>query len=296
VIVVFPNKSQQMISLAGQTLAAITANESLRTTPVVFIHGITSHIDLWEPTLPEPIRNGRRWISLSLPGHHPSPLDLQQINSRTSITPAIWAEWYEQALWQLVGDEPVDVVGWSTGGFTGLTLAAHYPQRIRRLMSISGFASGRWLGRIGLFQQLSLNSLTRAGVRFGFGVVGRSRWLFDRLIATAVGDRSAFRDSPLREPFLQASFRAFANHDPRVITELFQIIAQFDASDSLANIPCPTLICGGEADPYIPASQTQRIAALIPNAELVLWPQAGHLFCVERTREYQELLTRWLDD
>ena len=286
--------TQRLISLPGQSLAAITANEHLRTTPVIFIHGITTNVDLWERTLPDSIRDGRRWISLSLPGHYPSQLDLQQINSRANITTSTWADWYEQALSQLVGDEPVDVVGWSTGGFTGLTLAAHYPQRIRSLMSISGFTSGRWRGWLGLFQRLSLSPLTRWSVEFGMGSVGRQRWLFDRLMATAIGDHLAFRDSPLREPIMRDLFHAYANHDPRVMTELFRIIASLDATDRVRQIQCPTLICGGDADPYIPAWQTRQIAALVPKSKLVLWPNAGHLFFAERTQAYHELLMNWL--
>ncbi len=285
----------QLIPLPHQSLAAITANEQLRTTPVVFIHGITTSIDLWEPILPASIRDGRRWISLSLPGHHPSQLDRRHINLGASITAMTWADWYEQALSQLVGDEPVDVVGWSTGGFTGLTLAAHYPQRVRSLMSISGFTSGRWLGWLGLFQRLSMSSLTRWAIENGIRSVSRHRWLFDRLMATAIGDHVAFRNSALREPVMLDCFRAYANHDPRVMTELFRIISRLDATDSLSQIRCPTLICGGESDPYIPASQTRRIAEHVPNSELVLWPKAGHIFFAERTREFHELLVNWLE-
>ena len=174
--------SLESIVIPGQRLAVRPANVQLPGTPVIFIHGITANVDLWEPSLPESIRDGRRWYSLSLPGHHPSQIDLATFGSWDVVTPALWADWYEQAISQLVGDQPVDLVGWSTGGFTGLTLAAHYPQRVRSLLSISGFAIGRWLGWLGFFQRLSLSSFTRWGVRSGIRMVGKRRWLFDRLM------------------------------------------------------------------------------------------------------------------
>ncbi|MBC8113202.1 MAG: alpha/beta hydrolase [Candidatus Saccharimonas sp.] len=276
-------------------MAAITRNEHLRGTPVVFIHGITANVDLWGPSLPESIRNGRRWISLSLPGHHPSQIDSVAFGSWNAVTPAVWADWYEQALSQLVGDEPVDVVGWSTGGFSGLTLAVHYPRRVRSLLSISGFATGRWLGWLGFFQRLSLSPLTRWGVPIGIRAVGQQRWLFDRMMASAIGDDSAFHASPIGKQTMQDWFNAFASQDPLVMSELFRKIAQFDFSDQVGRITCPTLIAGGESDPYIPVSHTRWIADHVPKAELVLWPGAGHLFFAERTQEYQELLVRWLD-
>ncbi len=284
-----------LISIPGQRLAVRAANEQLRGTPVIFIHGITANIDLWEPSLPESIRDGRRWYSLSLPGHHPAQIDRATFGSWDAVTPTVWADWYELALAQLVGDQPVDVVGWSTGGFTGLTLATHYPQRVRSLLSISGFAIGLWLGWLGLFQRLSLSSFTRWGVRTGIRSVGRQRWLFDRLMLSATGDASAYYASAVRERTMQDWFSAFANHDPVVMSEMFRKIAQFDLADQIGRIACPTLISAGDADPYISVSHTRWIADHVPKAELVLWPGAGHLFFAERTQAYQDLLVRWLE-
>jgi pimeloyl-ACP methyl ester carboxylesterase len=283
------------ISLNGQTLVAKTANDQLPGTPVVFVHGITANIELWQASLPSRVRDGRRWVSLSLPGHHPATIDRPTFGDWGAVTPTTWAEWYEAALQQLVGDQPVDVVGWSTGGFTALTLAAHFPQRVRSVLTLSGFAQGRWLGLIGLFQRLSLSSLTRQIVRLGFGSVGRHRWLFDRVIRSGVADLPAFRNSSVTEQTMAEWFAAFAQHNPAVMAELFRKIAQFDLSDRIGRISCPTLIAGGAADPYIPASHTRWIADQVPGAELVLWPGAGHMFFSERTQEYQELLVRWLN-
>lgn len=289
-----PSQQRRLIDLPGQTLAAINSNDSAPGSPVVFVHGITTSVDLWLPSLPESVLNERRWISLSLPGHFPSRIDRQTFGRWSDVTPAVWADWYETALQQLVGDQPVDVVGWSTGGFTALTLAAHFPQRVRSVMSISGFAVGHWLGLIGTLQRFSLSSLTRWAVRLGFGTVGRSRRLFELVMSSGVTDRAAFQTSPTREETMDDWFAAFAQHDPAVIAELFRKIAQFDLSDVMGRIECPVLIAGGGADSYIPGIQPRWMAAQIRGAELVLWPGAGHMFFAERTQEFQELLVRWL--
>ena len=89
-------------------------------------------------------------------------------------------------------------------------------------------------------------------------------------------------------------FAAFAQHDPAAIAELFCKIAQFDLSEQMSRIECPVLIAGGELDSYIPASHPRWMADQIRGAELVLWPGAGHMFFAERTRDFQELLVRWL--
>lgn len=282
------------ISLPGQTFAAITANETAQGPPVVFLHGITANVDFWRPSMPDEVRDGRRWISLSLPGHYPARIERSALSSWGNVTPATWTGWYDDALRQLIGDEPVDFVGWSTGGFTGLALAAHVPQRVRSVLSISGFAIGEWLGLIGRFQRMSLGAVTRYFIRWGLGAVGRRRWLFDTVIRSGVKDREAFRASSVCQSTTADWFSAFGQHDPVVMAELFRKIAQFSLADLIGRIDCPVLIAGGDDDAYISASHTRWIADQIPGAELELWPGAGHMFFAERTQEYQDMLVRWL--
>lgn len=283
------------ISLPGQTLAALTANESASGPPVIFIHGITASVDLWLPSMPAEIRDGRRWISLSLPGHHPARLDRTTIESWDAVTSEMWAGWYETALQELIGDQPADFVGWSTGGFTSLAMAVYFPHRVRSVLSISGFAIGKWLGLIGQFQRMSLSTLTRWIVRLGFGSVGRRRFLFDRVIESGVGDRQKFQSSPAYEKSMSDWFDVFGQHDPVIMAELFRKISRVDLSDCIGRINCPTRIAGGDSDPYIPERHTRWIVDQVPGAELVLWPGAGHMFFAERTQEYQEMLVRWLN-
>lgn len=290
----FSKMHSHTISLPGQTLAAISANESAPGPPVVFIHGITSSVNLWLPTMPPEIRDGRRWISLSLPGHYPAKVERSAIESWDDVTSEMWAGWYETALQQLIGDEPADFVGWSTGGFTSLAMGVHFPQRVRSILSISGFAIGKWLGLIGRFQRMSLSTLTRWMVRLGFGSVGGQRRLFDLVIGSGVGDFKAFHSSPAYEESMRDWFAVFGQHDTVIMAELFRKISRVDLSDCIGRINCPTLIAGGDSDPYIPASHTRWIADQVRGAELVLWPGAGHMFFAERTQEYQDVLVRWL--
>ena len=290
----FSKMHNHTILLPGQTLAAISANESAHGPPVVFVHGITASFDLWLPSMPAEIRDHRRWISLSLPGHHPAKIDRSAIESWDAVTSEMWTGWYETALQQLIGDEPADFVGWSTGGFTSLAMAVHFPQRVRSALSLSGFAIGTWLGFIGRLQRMSLSTLTRWMVRLGFGSVGNRRRLFDLVVRSAVGDFQSFRSSPVYEETMRDWFAAFGQHDTVIMAELFRKIARVDLSDGIGRINCPTLIAGGVSDTFIPASHTRWIANQVPGAELVLWPGAGHMFFAERTQEYQNMLVRWL--
>src|SRR6187401_801162 len=109
---------QHLLDIAGHKIAACSANEHLSGTPVVFLHGITASIDCWLHSLPIEVREGRHWISLSLPGHFPSSFPK---NFRPEdVTTEMFAAVHNGAIKELVGDRPVALVGWSTGGFAAL--------------------------------------------------------------------------------------------------------------------------------------------------------------------------------
>ncbi|MGE3272734.1 MAG: alpha/beta fold hydrolase [Chloroflexota bacterium] len=66
--------------------------------------------------------------------------------------------------------------------------------------------------------------------------------------------------------------RANAQRFVRLLDELLH----FDNSAVLAEIACPTLVIGGEADRIVSADLQREMAALIPNSRLVLYPCYGH--------------------
>jgi pimeloyl-ACP methyl ester carboxylesterase len=66
-----------------------------------------------------------------------------------------------------------------------------------------------------------------------------------------------------------------------------------DRLDDLAAITCPTLVMVGEQDtPFLDASKS--MAATIPNAELVVIPDAGHSPQFENPNAWIEAITTFL--
>jgi pimeloyl-ACP methyl ester carboxylesterase len=59
----------------------------------------------------------------------------------------------------------------------------------------------------------------------------------------------------------------------------------FDAYDRLPEITAPTLVINGAEDALIPAENSRIMAQRIPDAELVLFPDVGHLFFHEVPEE-----------
>lgn len=284
---------QHLLEIAGHRLAAWSENEHLSGTPVVFIPGITVSIDFWRHTLPPEVRDGRRWISLSLPGHYPS--QLPKGFSARDVTIDLFTTLHLGAIRQLVGERQVALVGWSTGGFSSLNLASRHPERVSSVLSLCGFSKGfRW-GIIGRMRRLlSLGKIGRIIFRSIWTALGRHESLFALSIRSGAANRRAFRDSPLTPPTLAGWREDLRHQDLDGLASLFESLADLDLGPQLPAIKAPTMIVGGERDPYIPASHTKALAAAVPGAELRILPDTGHMFFAESTAEYYALLIDWL--
>ena len=64
--------------------------------------------------------------------------------------------------------------------------------------------------------------------------------------------------------------------------------------DKISNIKIPTLILVGERDNLLPVSESQKMAERIPNSKLVVVPQAGHVFTVEKPEFVNEQIEKFL--
>lgn len=76
-----------------------------------------------------------------------------------------------------------------------------------------------------------------------------------------------------------------------------QSIALRDRPDSeatLATIDCPTLVLCGDEDTLCPVALHEQMAAKLPNAELVIVDQCGHLSTLEQPEAVNHAFARWL--
>ena len=64
--------------------------------------------------------------------------------------------------------------------------------------------------------------------------------------------------------------------------------------ERLPGLRVPTLVVHGELDRLVPVANGRRIAAEIPGAELVVLPDANHLFLTDQPERTRELLLDWL--
>jgi pimeloyl-ACP methyl ester carboxylesterase len=142
-------------------------------------------------------------------------------------------------------------VGHSFGSRVGLQLAARHPELVDRLCLIAG---------AGLQRRRSPTEAMRVALR-------RLAFRSMRLLLTALG-----RDTePLRMKFGSADYRNAGPLRPILVK-----VVNEDLSEVARQVRCPTLLVYGQNDTETPPEIGERLAALIPRAELSVLPHQDH--------------------
>lgn len=98
--------------------------------PVVLLHGGAGSWTHWARNIAPLVQAGHRVLAADMPGFGDSaePPD----GHDADVLPG----WLEQGLHALIGDAPVDLVGFSFGGLVGGLWAAVHPARVRQLVLV----------------------------------------------------------------------------------------------------------------------------------------------------------------
>jgi pimeloyl-ACP methyl ester carboxylesterase len=86
--------------------------------------------------------------------------------------------------------------------------------------------------------------------------------------------------------------------DTRTTPEAYQMQLEaciaFDSYERLPRIGAPTLVINGDGDAILPAENSRTLSERIPGAELVLFPDSGHLYFHERPAEAASAVLEFL--
>lgn len=182
------------------------------------------------------------------------------------------ADFIERFL-DFVGVEKVSLVVHDWGS-VGLAFAQRHPDRVARLVIINAipFLPGyRWhrvarVWRTPLLGELMMGSTGRQTLR-------------------RASAESNFSPGPLPEAWLDTVLDHFDQGTQRAILRLYrssppEVLAAAGADLNLLEMPA--LVVWGAADPYIPARFGVEYARVLPNAELIELPDAGHVPWLDR--------------
>jgi 3-oxoadipate enol-lactonase len=219
----------------------------------------------------EPLSALGRVVVFDGPGH-----------GKSEVPPPFSLEDNADALTDAFGELQIDkavFIGLSWGGMVAMRLALQHPQRVRALALLDTNADAE--ERLRLVKYRAFISFWR---RFGLPQV-----LADAQLAPiyfAEGTRA-------REPELVERWVRTVNGCPRdgiARASLAVVVHRKDIASRLGAIRAPTLVVCGREDRATEPAHSERIAAAIPGAKLVLIDGAGHVSALEQPRAVNDVL------
>ncbi|MER7955488.1 alpha/beta hydrolase [Streptomyces sp. NPDC096030] len=185
---------------------------------------------------------------------------------------------------------PLVLVGHSMGGMTIMALADRHPDLVReRVVGVAfvGTSAGR-LGEVNYgLPTAGVNAVRRVlpGVLKALGaqaeLVERGRRATADLFAGLI-KKYSFSSRDVDPAVARFAERMIESTPIDVVAEFYPAFAEHDKAAALtAFLDVPVLALAGDRDLVTPSSHTEAIADLLPDAELVIVPDAGHLVMLE---------------
>lgn len=176
----------------------------------------------------------------------------------------------------------VSMLGYSMGGAIAQEFVRQFPERVSRLILCATLAGGPQAS----YASSSVVSVMRDLDGLSPEQAARRIWKVTYAPGYLEEHRALAEDQMRRE---------IAQPTPLHAADLqFQAFAEFDGSDALAEIRCPTLVLTGDRDELIPPQNSQMMSTLIPNAKLAVIPGGGHRVLWEATEICVDLIIRFL--
>jgi pimeloyl-ACP methyl ester carboxylesterase len=177
------------------------------------------------------------------------------------------------------------VLGWSLGVQVALQLFADAPTRVALLLLVGGGSRASWgnAPEAGALRRLYPNV---------FQGLARAPGLVSSLLQAAGSSPETFtwaRRIGLIGPGVDAELfaevaRNVARLDVDLAFKTLRDMAQRDLSHVLAAVDVPTLVIGGDRDPFTSRSALERLVQCISGAEYLLLPGASHYLLLDHAQ------------
>ncbi len=181
----------------------------------------------------------------------------------------------------LLDEQPGDLIlcGASMGGIVAMEAVRQAPQRIKGL-ALLGTNARPETDDVRKLRELAVTMFES----------GRAAEVLRANVALAF-HASRSNDAVLVRTYMDLVLRAGAR---QLVQQNRAIMARPDARLHLPSITCPVLVLCGDSDQLTPPECSQEIAALVPQARLVMLPECGHMLTMERPNEVNAALLAWL--
>jgi pimeloyl-ACP methyl ester carboxylesterase len=248
--------------------------------PLLCLQHFRGNLDNWDPALVDHLARGREVILL----------DNRGVGASTGAVPDNVEDMARDVLSfvDTLGLTQVDLLGYSLGGYIAQELALVRPRLVRRLVLAGTAPRGapkihRWSDDV---YALATQDVTEPDhfLRLFFSGSEESRAkgiaYLQRISARTV-DRDVPTDLAARDAQLEA-FARWGVPDPSQLTRL-------------AAITQPTLVANGDNDTMMITENSYLLAHYLPNAQLRIYPDAGHGFLDQYPEQFADHVGAFLD-
>jgi len=278
---------QRWVQVGGRAMNVIDIGPGADSGPaagtIVWIHGLSGCWQNWLENLPFFART-HRCIAMDLPGFGASGMPAER------ITIGGYAAAVDELL-GVLGVSRATVVGNSMGGFVGAEVAIRFGTRVDRLVLVSA---------AGLTIEHQRSEPVLGVLRLG-----------SKALALSAGWLASKSDELARRPrSRQALFSIVAAHPellpaPLVAEQLrgsgkpgfvdaLDALTDYPIRDRLGEITAPTLVVWGTDDHLVPVRDAWEFGALIPDAQVVVYEETGHMAMLERPVAFNALVEGFL--
>jgi pimeloyl-ACP methyl ester carboxylesterase len=239
--------------------------------PLVLLQHFRGNLDNWDPALVDALAATREVILFDNAG----------VGGSTGTTPRTVTAMARDALGfiEALGLREIDMLGFSLGGFVGQELALIRPRLVRRIVlagtgpqggqGLHGFADDVFANAtrdepapedlLALFFERSETSVAKG-------------WEFIQRIFTRTDDRDADTTLDTRDAQLDAIHTWGIPDASRL--------------NRLAGITQPVFVASGDNDRMVPTRSSQLLAERLRDAQLKIYPDAGHGFLFQYAAEF----------
>ncbi len=230
--------------------------------PLVFNQHFAGTMDYWDPAVTDGLAKEREVILFNNAG----------VSSSSGEVPTSFQEMGKNAIAfiKALGLAKVDVLGFSIGGLVAQEIALQAPDLVRRLILVgTGPRGGE-----------GMQPMTKDAARI-FGATydpPEDLWLAVHFTPSA-SSQAAGREFLKRKHLRQAGRDPEVNEKvaPAQIEALTKYGIQSEGVyDYLKNIHQPTLVVNGQNDVMVPTVNSFILQQHLPNAQLILYPDANH--------------------
>ena len=245
---------------------------------LMLLHRFRGTLDDWDPALVS---------AVAAAGHEVFMFDSLGVGQTGGVTPDSVEGMADFAARVIKGERvgPVDILGWSLGGFVAQVLAVKYPEAVRSLVLAGTMPSGEVPGLV-----WDSDWLERASSPFPSA---------ENALALLYGDSDASRQAG-RESRARMTEPPTAFVTAKSIATQGHAIRRFADGDEhgwyarLENITIPAFVASGDRDGLFPAIDSVALARAIPDSQLRVYPDSGHAFLFQYAERFADDLSRFL--